>query len=38
MSAFESRYQATTGGDTADLEELVRAVVKWRMCELMIAL
>jgi hypothetical protein len=33
-----SRYQATTGEDTADWEELVRAVVNCRVCELAIAL
>jgi hypothetical protein len=34
----ESRYQATTGEDTADWEDLVRAVVNFRVCELPIAL
>jgi hypothetical protein len=33
-----NRHQATTGGDTAGLEDLVRAVVNCRVCELVIAL
>jgi hypothetical protein len=37
-SAVESRYQALTGADTADREDLVRAVVNCRVCELAIAL
>jgi hypothetical protein len=38
-SAFGSRYQATTGEDTAEqTEELVCAVVNYRVCELAIAL
>jgi hypothetical protein len=32
------RHQATIGDDTADWEELVRAVVNCRVCELTIAL
>jgi hypothetical protein len=34
----EIRHQATTGEDTADWEDLVRAVVNCRVCELAIAL
>jgi hypothetical protein len=37
-SAVESRYQTTTGEDTADWEDLVRAVVNCRVCESAIAL
>jgi hypothetical protein len=33
-----SRYQATTGEDTADWEDLVHAVVNYKVCELVIAL
>jgi hypothetical protein len=33
-----SRYQTTTGEDTANWEDLVRAVVKCLVCELAIAL
>jgi hypothetical protein len=36
--AVGSCYQATTGEDTADWEDLVRAVVNCRECELTIAL
>jgi hypothetical protein len=38
MYGVESRYQATTGEDTADWEDLVRAVMNCRVCELAIAL
>jgi hypothetical protein len=38
MSAFESRYQATTGEATADWEDLMRAVVSYRECALAIEL
>jgi hypothetical protein len=34
----ESHYQATTGEDTADWEDLVRAVMNCRVCKLAIAL
>jgi hypothetical protein len=37
-SAVGSRYQTTTGEDTADSENLVRTVVNCRMCELVIVL
>jgi hypothetical protein len=37
-SAVRSRYQATTGEDTADWKDLVRDVVNCRECELMIAI
>jgi hypothetical protein len=37
-TAFGSRYQAPTGEDTAEWEDLMRAVVKCRLCELAIAL
>jgi hypothetical protein len=37
-STVECRYQATTGQDTADCEDLVRAVVNYRVCELAITL
>jgi hypothetical protein len=33
-SSVESRYHAATGKDTADWEDLVRAVVNGRVCEL----
>jgi hypothetical protein len=33
-----NRYQASTGEDTADWEDLVRAVVNCRMCDLTIAM
>jgi hypothetical protein len=32
------RHQATSGEDTADWEDLVPAVVSWRVCELVISL
>jgi hypothetical protein len=32
------RHQVTTGADTADWEDLVHAVVNWRVCELTIVL
>jgi hypothetical protein len=32
------REEATTGEDIADLEELINAVVNWRVCKLAIAL
>jgi hypothetical protein len=32
------RHQATTGEDTADSEDVVRAVINYKMCELAIAL
>jgi hypothetical protein len=38
MSAFESRYQATTYEVSADWENLVPIVVNCRMCELAITL
>jgi hypothetical protein len=37
-TAFGNRYQATTGEDTADWEDLVRAVVNCRVCEIAITL
>jgi hypothetical protein len=37
-SAVGSRYKTTTGEDAADWEDLVRVVVKCRVCELAIAL
>jgi hypothetical protein len=37
-SAIGSRYQATTGKNTAHWEDVVRAVVICRVCELAIAL
>jgi hypothetical protein len=37
-SAVGSLYQATTGEDTEDLEDLVRVVMNCRVCELAIAL
>jgi hypothetical protein len=37
-SAAGSRYQTTTGEDTADWKDLVRAVVNCRVCELVLAL
>jgi hypothetical protein len=37
-SAVGSRYEATTGKDTAKCEDLVLAVVNRRVCELAIAL
>jgi hypothetical protein len=37
-SAVGSRYQATTGEDTADWEDLVRALAIRRVCELEIEL
>jgi hypothetical protein len=37
-STVESRNQAMSGEDTADSENLVRAVVKFRVCELAIGL
>jgi hypothetical protein len=38
MSAVESRYQATTGENTAHWEDILRAVVNCRVYELAIAL
>jgi hypothetical protein len=32
------RHQATTDEDTADLEDLVRDIVHYRVCELALAL
>jgi hypothetical protein len=37
-SVVESRCQTTTGEDKADCEDLLRAVVNCRVCELAIAL
>jgi hypothetical protein len=37
-STVGNRYQATTGEGTADWEDLVRAVVSCKVCELAIAL
>jgi hypothetical protein len=37
-SAVESRYQATTGGNITECEDLVCAVVNCRVCELAIVL
>jgi hypothetical protein len=37
-SAVGVRYQATTGEETADWKDLMRAVVNCRVCELAIAL
>jgi hypothetical protein len=37
-SAIDSHYQTTAGEGIADWEDLVRAVVKWHMCDLAIAL
>jgi hypothetical protein len=37
-NTVELRHQATTGEDTVDSEDLVRAVVNCRVCELAIVL
>jgi hypothetical protein len=34
----EIRYQATTGEDTANSEDFVRAVMNYRVCQLVTAL
>jgi hypothetical protein len=38
MSAIGSHYQTTTGEDTADPKDLLRAVVHCGVCEIAIAL